>query len=125
MRGCAPSALRGGAGRLIFLTGSCPDSHPQHVGQYEGSDRPLLITAKPTSNLGADRRGASNTEGVRRQRMELILLSVTGATFMLATEIFELLHISSIAKNTGMIDQPTDFVRGIAETLTMPATVRL
>ena len=89
------------------------------------SDRPLLITAKPTSNLGADRRGASNTEGVRRQRMELILLSVTGATFLLATEIFELLHISGIAKNTAMSDQPTDFVRALAETLTMPATVRL
>jgi len=85
----------------------------------------LLVTAKPTSNLGADRRGVSNTEGVHRQRMELILLSITGATFMLATEIVELLHISNIAKDTAMSDQATDFVRGIAETLTMPVTVRL
>ena len=44
---------------------------------------------------------------------------------MLATEIFELLHISGIAKNTAMRDQATAFVKGIAETLTMPVTVRL
>ena len=44
---------------------------------------------------------------------------------MLTTEILELLHISGTARNTAMGDPATHFVRGIAETLTMPVPVRL
>jgi hypothetical protein len=57
--------------------------------------------------------------------MELILLSIIGATFMLTTEFFELVHIHGIASGTALSDNAADFAERCADTLTVPVTVRM
>jgi hypothetical protein len=58
------------------------------------------------------------------KRMELILLTIIGSTFMLITQLFELLNFTGLTGHTAVNSRAADLMKGVAETLTVPVTVR-